>query len=63
MNAPRRSEARAQLAELMSDYGTDGVLRLDAAGEPAEGAELPPGSMEYPPCRCPRCRPDGSGGA
>lgn len=23
-----------------------------------ESASIPPGSMEYPPCRCPRCAPD-----
>jgi hypothetical protein len=53
MGEPGRSEA---LAELIADYGMDGVLRIDAVGEPVEGVEFPPGSMAYPPCRCPRCR-------
>lgn len=47
-----RSEARARLAQLTEERGTDGVLRL----EPFEGADLPPGSTDFPPCRCPRHR-------
>lgn len=47
-----RSEARARLAQLTEEHGKDGVLRLDTT----EGADLPPGSMDYPPCQCPQHR-------
>lgn len=47
-----RSEARALLAQMTEEHGASGVLRLDTY----EGADLPPGSTEYPPCRCPHHR-------
>lgn len=47
-----RSEARALLAEMTEEHGMDGVLRLATN----ERADLPPGSTEYPPCRCPQHR-------
>ena len=50
-----RSEARAVLAQLTEEHGKDGVLKLDSK----EGPDLPPGSMEYPPCKCPQHRTDG----
>lgn len=50
-----RSQARALLAELTKERGTDGTLRLNTA----EGPDLPPGSMAYPPCQCPQHRPSG----
>ncbi len=47
-----RSEARALLAQMTEERGTNGALRL----ETHEGADLPPGSTEYPPCQCPQHR-------
>ncbi|BCL31504.1 hypothetical protein GCM10017557_63630 [Streptomyces aurantiacus] len=47
-----RSEARALLAQLTEERGTDGVLKLDSQ----DGPDLPPGSTEYPPCQCPQHR-------
>ncbi|MEV0846206.1 hypothetical protein AB0J21_10075 [Streptomyces sp. NPDC049954] len=44
------SEARAELGRLIREKGRDGYLRVGVE----EGADLPPGSMEFPPCRCPR---------
>lgn len=47
-----RSEARAQLARLTREQGTDGRLRIDTY----EGADLSPGSLLFSPCRCPQHR-------
>lgn len=47
-----RSEARASLARMTEEQGTDGVLKVDVV----DGCELPPGSMKYPPCQCPQHR-------
>ncbi|MET7619816.1 hypothetical protein [Streptomyces sp. NPDC005408] len=47
-----RSEARARLARMTEELGTDGVLRIDTY----EGADLPPGSNRFSPCRCPQHR-------
>jgi hypothetical protein len=47
-----RSEARVLLAQMTVEHGASGVLRL----ETHEGADLPPGSTEYPPCQCPQHR-------
>ncbi|MFG2498257.1 hypothetical protein ACGFSB_08590 [Streptomyces sp. NPDC048441] len=47
-----RSEARAELARLTEEQGTEGVLKLDNL----DAYELPPGSMKYPPCQCPQHR-------
>ncbi|WP_424212164.1 hypothetical protein ACN20G_08695 [Streptomyces sp. BI20] len=55
------SEARAELARLIAERGRDGSLLVpvDPDPDPGEdgepGVDLPPGSMEFPPCRCPRC--------
>jgi hypothetical protein len=48
-----RSEARARLARMTEERGTDGILRIDTD----EGADLPPGSNRFAPCRCPQHRP------
>ncbi|SMF06120.1 hypothetical protein [Streptomyces sp. Amel2xC10] len=45
-----RSEARAELARMTEERGTDGMLRLDTY----DGADLPPGSNRLSPCRCPQ---------
>ncbi|MGW0534736.1 hypothetical protein [Streptomyces sp. NPDC003032] len=47
-----RSEARAELARMTEEQGTDGVLKVDSL----DAYELPPGSMKYPPCQCPQHR-------
>ncbi|MEU0649504.1 hypothetical protein [Streptomyces umbrinus] len=47
-----RSEARACLAWMTEERGMDGVLRIDTY----EGADLPPGSIRFSPCRCPQHR-------
>ncbi len=47
-----RSEARALLARLTKERGTDGTLRIGTY----EGADLPPGSNRFSPCRCPKHR-------
>ncbi|MDK1473203.1 hypothetical protein QNO07_07165 [Streptomyces sp. 549] len=36
--------------------------RRPADGPQSEGADLPPGSMAFPPCACHRCRPGPSSG-
>lgn len=64
-----RSAARAHLALLIAARGAHGMLLVDHAdrepGESADGADLPPGTMKYPPCICPehrmgRGKPDSS---
>ncbi|WP_455359433.1 hypothetical protein [Streptomyces sp. SYSU K21746] len=47
-----RSEARARLARMTEERGTDGVLRVDTY----EGADLPPGSNRFSRCCCPQHR-------
>jgi hypothetical protein len=48
-----RSEARAGLARMTEERGTGGMLRLVTY----EGADLPPDSNRFSPCRCPQhCR-------
>ncbi|MEU0085098.1 hypothetical protein [Streptomyces sp. NPDC006274] len=47
-----RSEARARLARMTEERGTDGMLRIDTY----EGADLPPGSSRFSTCRCPQHR-------
>ena len=47
-----RSEARALLARLTKERGTGGTLRINTY----EGADLPPGSNRFSPCRCPKHR-------
>jgi hypothetical protein len=51
-----RSEARARLARMTEELGTDGVLRVDTY----EGADLSPGSNRFAPCRCPQHCPSTS---
>lgn len=45
-----RSEARAALARMTEERGTDGMLRLGTY----DGADLPPGSNRLSPCHCPQ---------
>ncbi|WP_405583387.1 hypothetical protein [Streptomyces sp. NBC_01092] len=47
-----RSEARARLSRMTEERGVDGVLRIDTY----EGADMPPGSNRFSPCRCPQHR-------
>ncbi|MFF7200534.1 hypothetical protein [Streptomyces sp. NPDC008141] len=51
------SPSRETLRQLMAARGeiVGGETAREAAELP-EGASIPPGSMEYPPCGCPRCR-------
>lgn len=49
------SSARKALTRLMSARAVGGVL-LVPKDSGADGADLPPGSMAYPPCQCPRHR-------
>ncbi|GBQ03271.1 hypothetical protein SSP531S_47410 [Streptomyces spongiicola] len=39
---------RARLARMAEELGIDGVLRIDTY----QGADLPPGSNRFSPCRC-----------
>lgn len=54
---PLPSTARKRLSWLIDMHGGGGILliRRDLA-ESANGADLAPGSMEYPPCTCPAHR-------
>lgn len=52
----KTSPARETLRELIAGRTVArGEREFDAAELP-EGAEIPPGSMVFPPCKCPRCR-------
>ncbi|MGW7417807.1 hypothetical protein [Streptomyces sp. NPDC054863] len=65
---PLGSDARKQLARMIKDFGIDGALVIsrtagDGSVPPWESdslPDLPPGSMAYPPCRCPRHREEGA---
>ncbi len=53
------SSASEALSRLMAVRGTNDLPRASTpkpGTATADGADLPPGSMAYPPCRCPRCR-------
>ncbi|MFE6159048.1 hypothetical protein ACFQ7F_09055 [Streptomyces sp. NPDC056486] len=61
------SEARAVLVRTTEEQSTDGVLTDDLLTDDVlaggvlrvgalDGYELPPGSMNYPPCQCPQHR-------
>ncbi len=47
------SITRKALSRRMAEHGPAGVLLVRKT---ADGAVIPPGSMTYPPCHCPRCR-------
>ncbi|MEV0278084.1 hypothetical protein AB0I22_17115 [Streptomyces sp. NPDC050610] len=51
-----KSTARAELARLMAESGKDGVLVVPTSGgrlgEAGVGANLPFGSIAFPPCQC-----------
>ncbi|WP_432097277.1 hypothetical protein [Streptomyces sp. bgisy100] len=59
---PQASPSRAALRRFMASR--DGMVRGMKERSDPQGvytAHLAPGSMEYPPCRCPRCGPPDSG--